>query len=139
MHEAVAGGLAPGGGRGRGLAGRGCGGGCVASAQVDGCAVLEAGGRGVGQGARGGVQGVVALEGGGEGGEGGGGGGTRGAGRGGFGFLAGDEFVEEGVVGFEAAVRVPAEAAGDEVEEGVVVAFEGLLEGFGGWAAAFAF
>lgn len=99
---------------------------------------LEARGWGVGERSRGcaggcGLDGVVAFDGGV-----GGGGGAPGA-RGGFGFLAGDEFVDDGFVGLEAAVGVPAEAAGDEVEEGVVFAFEGLLERFRAWTAAFAF
>ena len=43
----------------------------------------------------------------------------------------------DGFVGLEPAFGVPAEASCDEVEEGFVFAFQGLLERFGAGASSF--
>lgn len=47
-----------------------------------------------------------------------------------------DEGVVSGFVGLHAALGVPAEAAGDKVEEGLVVALESLAERLGRWLSA---
>lgn len=56
----------------------------------------------------------------------------------GDGFGAGDEFVVNGFVGLEPAFGVPPEASSDEVEEGFVFAFQGLLERFRAGTSTFA-
>ena len=47
--------------------------------------------------------------------------------------------MQDGLVGLQAALRIPAQAARDEVEEDVVVALEHLRERLGARAAALAF
>lgn len=50
-----------------------------------------------------------------------------------------DERVVDSLVGLESAVGIPAQTAGDEVDESFVVGFERLLQRFAAWSASAAF